>query len=160
MNPFVQNFKLELIQVSKSKKIIDTDDISDGIIMKYETVSKTFMIEKQHKTTVYEIPFIETVLFRNDMKSNGRDLLLYIIYNMVDNQDWINLKQDKVTKQMGNSKPTLISAISQLEDAAIICKKSQSEYWVNPFYIFKGNRIAYYNSICPECVEVVAKVTK
>lgn len=159
MNPFIKSHELKLIEVREERKMVDSSNISEGIIMSYETVTKTYLAEKQSKVSVYEIPYVENILF-NEIRSGGRDLLLYIMYNLKDDYDFINLKFDKVCKEMRISRPTLSSAIQQLKDVAIICRKSQSEYWINPTYIFKGNRIAYYQKYCPDCISVVAKVNK
>lgn len=157
MNPFIQNFKLKVIEIYSEQKYINSNDLSDGIATKYRKETSVFFAERQEKTAVYEIPYIENVLFK-EMSSCGRDLLLYIIYNIQKNEDFINLKHDKVCKEMQISKPTLIKAINNLEENAIVCKKSQSEYWINPMYIFKGNRIAYYQKNCEDCIEIVSKL--
>ena len=159
-NPFLQNFKLQLVEISEKEKIVNTKDIHDGMVLKFQTVQNIYSVEKQTKVSVYDIPYIENILFKNDIKSNGRDLILFVVYNLVEDQDWINLKTDRVCSKMNISRPTLLSAIRQLEDAAILCRKSQSEYWVNPFYIFKGNRINLYQKTSPGNIEVVAKITK
>jgi predicted transcriptional regulator len=74
--------------------------------------------------------------------------------------DFINLKTEFVCKKMKISRPTLTRAISQLIDIGVLCKKTQSEYWINPFYIFKGNRIKFYNKTYPDCIEVSCKLNK
>jgi len=159
MNPFLQNFKLSVIKVNTVYYETKTSDISDGFVGKYKKVEESFLAEKQSKTYVYEIPYIENILFKT-MSSCARDLLLYIIYNLPKDQDFINLKTEKVLSILNISKPTLIKAKNQLEESAIICSKSQSEYWINPFYLFNGNRIDYYNKQCPDCINQVAEVVK
>jgi predicted transcriptional regulator len=94
------------------------------------------------------------------MKSNGRDLLLYIIYNIKENEDFINLKLDKICGQIKTSRPSLIKGINELSDVGIITRKSQSNYWVNPHFIFKGNRIEHYYKCCPESVSIISETNK
>lgn len=154
-NPFVHDFRLKLVEKPLKKyKTVKSKDSIEGIITSYETVEETIKIEQQTKSLVYYIPYIENVLF-DELKSSGRDLLLYLIYNIKPNMDFISLKLQKVSKEMKCSKPTLISAIKQLVSIGLICKKSQSEYWINPHYMFKGNRVHYYQTHYPECIEVV-----
>lgn len=159
MNPFIQNFKLNVVKINTSYFETKTTNISDGIVGKYKKVEESYLAEQQDKTSVYHIPYIENILFK-ELKSSGRDLLLYIIYNIQKDDDTINLSADKLYKEMSISKSTYYTAISQLIDVGIICKKNNSTYWVNPFYIFKGNRIDYYHKHCPDCVNVVAEVKK
>jgi hypothetical protein len=159
MNPFLQNFKLSLVKVYKTYYETKTENISDGYIGKYKEVTESFLMDSQKKTAVYHIPYIENVLF-SEMKSNGRDLLLYVIYNIKEEEDFINLKLDRVCQQMKTSRPSLIKGINELSDVGVIAKKSQSEYWVNPHFIFKGNRIEHYYKNSPDSVVIVAETTK
>lgn len=157
MNPFIQNFKLKVVKVNTSYFETKTSDIQDGYIGKYRKVEESYLAEQQEKISVYDIPYIENVLF-TELKSNGRDLLLYIMYNIKKNEDSILLKPDKVCEKMKISKPTYYTAIQQLCDIGVICKRHTVEYWINPLYIFKGNRIDYYNSRCKECIDIVAEI--
>ena len=54
----------------------------------------------------------------------------------------------------------LSKGLKELQDNAIISKKSQSVYWVNPFFIFKGNRLKFVEDKCKECVEIVNNIQK
>ncbi len=157
VNPFIQNYKLKLIEVYSEQKYVNSKDLLEGIATSYRKETSVFLAEQQEKTSVYDIPYIENILF-SEMSSVGRDLLLYVIYNIGKNEDFINLKLDKVCQKMRISRPTLSKAISNLEENAIICKKAQSEFWINPMYIFKGNRIAYYQKVCEDCIDIVSKI--
>ena len=157
MNPFLQNNKLRLLRVHDSYHEVRTNHTKEGTAGTYKEVHESYLVEAQGKTLVYYIPYIEDLLF-NKLSSNGRDLLLYIIYNIKENTDVISLKLDKVSKEMQISRPTLIKGIKDLLSNGFIATKSQSEYWVNPHCIFKGNRVNYYNLNCPECVEIVKEI--
>lgn len=159
MNPFIKIHKLALIKIYETSKMVNTNDISEGIILNYQQVTSSYCAEQQSKTSVYNIPYIENVLFK-ELSSKGRDLLLYVIYNIPENTDYINLKIDKVCNKINMSKPTCLKAIQELLDVALLSKKSQSEYWINPLYLFKGNRIKYYQETCPECIEIKAEIKK
>lgn len=159
MNPFIQNFRLKVIKVHAFSYETNTADIKDGYVGKFRTVEESFYAEQQNKTSVYDIPYIENILFK-ELKSAGRDLLLYIMYNIEKDSDTIILKPEKVMNKMDCSKGTYYSSIQQLIDVGIICKKHVTEYWVNPFFIFKGNRIEYYNKVCPDCIDTVAEIVK
>lgn len=163
MNPFLKTEfgKLNVIKVHSTTNTINVKDIpEDGIIVgKYKTEISSYLIEQQERTSVYRYSYVINVLFKH-LTSSGRDLLLYIIYKLPKEQDWINLKYDKVLNEMGVSRATLSRAIQNLVDNAYITKKAQSDYWVNPTLIYKGNRLAYYNENCPDCIEIVAEVSK
>lgn len=159
MNPFVQSFDLEVIKINTQYYETKTANITDGIIGKYKRVEESYLVEKQEKMSVFEIPFIENVLFK-EIKSNGRDLLLFIMYNLQKETDYISLKPDRTCNQMDIVKATYYSAIRQLMDIAVICKKSGTDYWVNPRYLYKGSRLDYYNKNYKEQIKIVAEVVK
>lgn len=163
MNPFLKTEfgKLNVIKVHSTTNVINVRDVpEDGIIVgKYRTEINSYIMEQQERTSVYRVPYIINVLFKH-LSSAGRDLLLYIIYKLPKEQDWINLKYDKVLKEMDVSRSTLSRAIQNLVDNAYIIKKAQSDYWINPTLLYKGNRLSYYNDNCPECIEVVAEISK
>lgn len=156
MNPFLINYELKIIEVYAEEKFANTEDVIEGVIMKYKKETTVFQIEAQGKTSVYNIPYIENILFKN-LSNSGRDLLLYVIYNLKKNEDFINLKLEKVCKECCFSRPTALKGLKDLQDNAILYKKSQSEYWVNPHYIFNGNRINYLQKNCMDCIKIVLK---
>lgn len=159
MNPFIQSFKLKVIEVYSEQTFANKNDIQEGIITRFKKEISSYYTEKQEKTSVYEIPYVENVLFK-ELNSIGRDILLYIIYNLKPNEDTINLKTDKVCKEMNISRPTFSRGINSLKDIALICNKEQSIYWINPYFIFRGNRINYYKKNCADCLEIVAKINE
>lgn len=159
MNPFIQNFKLKAVKVIDKYNETRTSDISDGVVGKYKTVTEWYLAEQQEKVSVYDISYIENILFQ-ELKSSGRDMLLYIIYNLKKDTDTIDLPIEKVCKKISISRGTYYNGVTQLIDVGIICKKQTTTYWINPFYIFKGNRINYYNKQNPDLIEIVAAVNQ
>lgn len=158
MNPFLQNFKLNVVKINTTYLETRTN-MSDGTVGNIRKIEDSFLAEQQDKVSVYNIPYIENILFK-ELRSSGRDLLLYVIYNIHKDEDIINLKPDKVCKEMDISKGTYYSGLTQLIDAGIICKKNISIYWINPLYIFKGNRIDYYNKFCPDCINIAVELKR
>jgi hypothetical protein len=159
MNPFVQNFKLNLLKVNSSHFRVDTKNISDGIIGEYEKVEKSYLQEQQEKTSSYSVPNINNILFK-ELKSNGRDLFMYITYNLKKDSDSIELRPDKICEGMRITRGTMYTAVQQLIDVGLICKKKVSEYWINPYYLFKGNRINYYKQFGDQYINIVAHIKK
>jgi predicted transcriptional regulator len=161
-NPFLAGFKLNLVKVSESRTVTDVSELhkNEGVILKYETINKTYHVEQQEKlTTLYKISYKNNVIF-GELSSTSHSVLLYIMYNLKKDTDFINLKIDILENLLKLTKPTIIKAFKELIDAAIITKRSQSEYWINPHFIFNGNRIDYYNRECPECIETSAILNK
>lgn len=160
MNPFLANYNLPLVKINKQITFIN--DEPTGYVGEFvkKTENKSYFVEAQNHLSVYEAPDINEKLFTK-MKPNGRDLYLYIQNNLPYNTDTIHLSLEKVNKVLSMSRPTLTSAIQQLLNENIICRgDKQGVYWVNPYYLFKGNRIAYYEQQCPSCIKVVKEINK
>lgn len=157
MNPFVKQHKLKLIEVYKTIKLAPVSDFNQEVLLNWKTESSVSLMEQQEKTSVYHIGYIENILYE-ELNTAGRDLLLYIMYRLPRNQDYINLKLDSLCAKMRTSRPTLIKGIQNLVDNAMIIKKAQSEYWVNPYFIFNGDRMSYYKSFGSQYYEVVSKI--
>lgn len=156
MNPFLNQHELKVIKIKNKSYVTDISSINpNDIAGDTEEITKSFLVEEQPKVSMYHIPWDNNVLFKDQIKSNGRDLFLYIAYNIKTNEDTIILKSEKVMKNMNISRATLYTAISQLVDASVIVKKSVSEYWINPYFLFKGNRIQYYKTNKPDQIKIV-----
>lgn len=151
INPFLFTFNLNVVQhtyVSNDKSA------KEGSALKTTKQVSYKYVEQQEKTSVYDIQMIEVILYKN-MYASGRDLFLYIMYNMVKNKDYIKLEPEKVIRLLDITRNTYYSAIGQLMTAGVICKKSNSHYWVNPAYLFKGNRMNHYDDKYPSCIKVI-----
>lgn len=158
INPFLYTWKLRVIKIKHSRNMVDAKHVNEneGIITEFTKEDVNYMIEEQKKASLYRLPYIDNVMF-TELDGNGRSLLLYIAYHIQRNQDYINLHTERTCKAMGISRPTLIKAIGQLIDIGVVSKrKKQSEYWVNPQFIFNGNRIKFIEVVKSDCLEVVA----
>lgn len=155
MNPFLNNYVLKVIDIYKTNSLVQPNDVLEGVVARNRLEIDKFTIEQQQKVGVYYVPFAENILYK-DMTAAGRDLLLYLIYNIKEDTDYINIKLTKVSKEMSISRRKLVYGIASLIHCGIICKKAQSEYWVNINYIFKGNRLNYIKQNCPDCIKVIA----
>lgn len=154
-NPFLQSaeFHLKAIQVYKRSYQ------GQGHFM--EETTRKYIVEEQQKVTMYKIgnnSEFTTYLFQV-LSQPGRNLFLYIMANIGENRDTINLNTEKLSKLMGISRNTHYAGIESLRDNGVITLYKKDEYWINPFFIFRGDRIAYYQEQCPECIKVVSKVT-
>jgi hypothetical protein len=154
MNPFIVNQDFHLKLISVYNKQITTDR---GKIV--ETTEKYF-IEEQKSVTVYKPgnnEVFSNLLFKL-MSRNARDFYLYIIANIGENRDVISLDMKKIMELMSISKTTYYVAIKELKDLCLIADNKKSDYWINPYFLFRGDRISYYKTQCPDCVKLVAKI--
>lgn len=160
MNPFVQNIRLNVIQINGSYTVIDnskgnsSNDDSNKLEFK---IPKSYLVEQMGKTGIFHVPNIKHILFR-ELKSIGRDLLHYIEISLTKNFDYIKLVPSSVCEEMNISRAGLYVAINQLTQAGIITKRDVKTYWINPLYIFNGNRIEYFQALDGDHINIVAQL--
>lgn len=150
-NPFALNRTLDVVCIKQG-----SEDDTNTYVEKNK-----FYVERQRKTNVYfeTQTDIDELLYAN-LTQKGRDVFLYLIYHIPENQDYINLKLSNVRAKTGISRGAIITALQALKQAGIITPKEQSVYWVNPFYIFKGNRINYFKELGESYLNVISIVKK
>lgn len=154
-NPLVYSHPIEVVAIQKkdyvkeSSEILETGDIPTDF----------YLFDRQPKVSVYKHKqsLIDELLF-GTLRPRGRDLFLYIMYHLPENQDYINLKLANVRKHTGISINSIVTALRDLQDLNIICPKAQSVYWVNPHYFFSGNRVEYYREVNKDLVVVKAVI--
>lgn len=155
VNPFLANkeFHIRLVQIYHTKYI------GSGPYM--EEVTRKYPVEEQQKVSMYKVGNNSeycNYLF-GVLTQGGRNLFLYIMATIGQDRDTINLHTEKVCNEMKISRNTLAAAKDNLRDSGVIVVYKGNEWWVNPFFIFRGDRIKYYNEYCPDCVKIVGKAS-
>lgn len=154
INPFVINNPISVIQVNAKGTI--TKNAKDGVMYDGAIIKSTYYIDKQEKVQLYRhsVSFMDELLF-GTLNSKGRDLYLYVQNHLPKNQDYLELKISKITSSIGISRNSVVTAIKELKLAGIIASKAQSMYWINPEFIFNGNRVNFYREVGEQCLKTV-----
>lgn len=108
----------------------------------------------------YDDLWLPSFDFYKNLHQNAKDIMWYIIANLLVDQDWITLDIRNIKKVATLKRISVAKGIQELIDSQLISRKSQSDYWINPVLLYKGNRLSYYNENCPDCIEVVAEISK
>lgn len=157
-NPFIENpsFHLKVIQHQTEKLYVPSSEIGKDAILKHKKETETFILPVQKGVTLYDTPYDHVFMFK-EFNPTTRDLLLYIMLKIKEGEDHITLHRTKATNEMGMSLTSFYRALIQLKEYLIIVDKKKNEYWVNPFYIFKGNRTRYYEENYPDKIDITFK---
>lgn len=154
-NPFVSGANTLKYYKKTSERVIAYDEGADynhsGTIIKSH-----YLVEAHRKTTLYcsTTKTMDDIVFR-DLSSKSRDLLWYIMIHITEDQDYIRLPYDTLIATLRMSRNSVMLAMKELKENNFIVAKSQSVYWVNPAYIFRGNRLKYYSKIDNDIIEVI-----
>lgn len=151
INPFLENkeFNLKVVTVFSSH----TDTKGAQVIR----TTTELLIEEQKHVKVYKTGNnSQYTAFLFSLNRHARDIYIFIQANLGENQDTIHLHQDKVCEYTGMGRNSYYEGMEDLKSNSIITPFKRNEYWINPFILFRGDRLAYYREYCPDCIENVA----
>jgi len=160
MNPFLSQQRLKVLEIKQKKHFKSTQHFEkevssmDNIL----TFNNSYFIEQDKKVNLYKVGFVRNVM--TNLSPSTMKLFLYIVYTLKENCDFISLPLNKTLKNINISKPTYYKCIAELMEIELLCKKKREEYWVNPVYLFNGNKINFFKENCPDCIDIVHSVTK
>ena len=149
-NPFLVKDSFKVIR----GKTITEFEGSGNVIS--NMLNSLFLYEQTPKVSLYKIGYIRNLML--SLQPQSVRLFLYIAYTLKKDEDVIHLPLKKVKKTLGVSNPTYYRAISELSDCQILAKKSREYYWINPVFLFYGNKIAFFKRYCEDCIEVIHKM--
>jgi len=91
--------------------------------------------------------------------NNGRTMFLYILCHLQTDRDWINLNNKKVCVDLGVCRSVVNRGIAELIKGRFIEKKKNRKgiFWVNPYYMFMGNRKRYYDEQEEGLIDIYGK---
>lgn len=151
INPFLDNkeFNLRVVTVFSS----NTDTKGATIIR----TTTELLVEEQKHVKVYKTGSnSQYTAFLFSLNRHARDIYLFMQANLGEDQDTIHLNQDKVCEMTGMGRNSYYDGIEDLKMNSVICSYRRAEYWINPFMLFRGDRLSYYKEHCPECIQNVA----
>ena len=133
VNPFVESLRIKAVHVVTINKMTG-DTVVDYLIDEDISV-KMFRCANAHQTIA-------------NLSNKAQRLLFYIIYSIHTNCDYILLNKSyykKINKIKSNT--TITTAIGELVRTGIIAKSCiRDVYFINPRFLFNGNRIKNYQS--------------
>ena len=148
MNPLaLESTFVAVEQITYERSFTETYIPTEGVIYsKYESTTKNIK-EQQEKTSIYVDGLLKSKLFTK-FNLNSRSLILYIIYNLKHQKDYIKLSPKQIQKIMSISSDLYNKAIQELIKEKVLYPKSitvkAEEYWINPHYMYNGSRLVYF----------------
>ena len=111
-------------------------DPEDGIVY-----NKTFYLENIKSTKIYHCDSCKDIIY--NLSGAAQRLYLYIIYNIKEGKDYIQINQEHFQKKNNvKSLNTYKVALKELLRYAFIASTEfKSVFWINPNLFFSGNRL-------------------
>jgi hypothetical protein len=82
--------------------------------------------------------------------------LNWIEESIPKDSDTIRIERDEVMALLGISRGTYFKALNTALDIRLIYKKKTNVYYINPYYVFRGNRVTYFKRYGVEFLNVVS----
>lgn len=156
INPFCSNFTLELIRIKNKIEIVGDEARSESLSMS-KVYSEKYTVEKQKHTKLYHTAYDDKLFF--NLSNKARDIVFYILLNIKENLDYIELSFDIIKKKVNISRKLYYDSMKELKEKAIVSNRRQGSFWVNPQIIFNGNRKEFFKINYPNNLKVVHTIS-
>lgn len=141
INPFCINF------IIKGFWQLDLSTVKEDTPAGSAT-AKSYPIDADAHTSIYHDGLMT---WFTTLSTSAKDMFMYIVIHLAYDSDVIELREDKYCESLGISRATFFKAKQELSDRLIVPRAARKNtYWVNPAYVFRGNRLKKY----PEKVEI------
>lgn len=118
---------------------------------------KQYQLERQINTKIYKSKITKNAVLQ--LNSNAKNLFLWIVFEIQPKTDYIHINKADTSKELNISIKTLERAIKELCNKITIfgvntqiiqMSKEIDVYFINPAFIFSGNRLNKYPQRCKE----------
>jgi len=149
VNPFVESLSIDVTRVTNESQ----HNVIAGTLHPV-----CYDVERKQSVRVfYELEYKDRIA---KLSSSAQRMLIYILCNLQQGQDWVQINKDRYMQKNGlTSVNTARKGLSELWDYGFIAPTAaypNDVYWINPAIFFSGSRIAKY----PSKVKVKSNVTR
>ena len=143
-NPFVQNGSgFTINAVWKFEELVSSGvHLVDAVDGKSSSQYRAYKYEKDDRISLYTAGLLG---FFPSLSTSSKDMIMYIASRVQYDSDIIELEEEKYCTVMNVSRSTFYSAKKEIVNRIIIPRTSRKNtYWINPSYLFRGNRMEKY----------------
>ena len=134
-NPFIRNLKIGVNKLRSGDRYKEID----GVWMKAEAELEATPFCRVYSDAERRLSMVE-------LTPRGKDLLLWIMYELELNKDYVWIPKKRYMRESRISAVnTYKAALNELIRANyIVATVVSNVYWINPHYFFNGNRVKKY----------------
>jgi len=135
-NPFVQALVINGVWKITT---LGRKGLEDGVSRKRGGHLTFHIFDKDSRCSVYTDGLLN---WFTSLTTSAKDMFMWIATHLPYEQDYLEMVEEKYCDEIQVGKTTFYGARQQLTNRLIIPRTSRrNTYWVNPTYLFKGNRI-------------------
>lgn len=157
-NPFIGHYEVPIIRTFIIRRKPPTYGI---LIDENDKVEEFYDIEQNQRSSLFKNKeFADKIILQ--AKPTTCKLFLYIVYYLLRlDQDFVNLKPNPIQEVLSISRNSLYLAIAELKTFRLIANGTKRNiYFINPEYIFNGNRIDYLKVRRPDKIRMALQRVK
>ncbi len=140
-NPFVETLVVGYVRWIKRDVPLSKTELEPG---------DYYDVESERCTRIYRNKERLKDLF--EMKFGATRLYLWIVYHISDDATAIRLDDKTLAQEFDCSERSIERMRMELTRAAVIARKHQNEFWINPRFFASNSRLILY----PQCTVKVA----
>lgn len=140
-NPFAELLTISAASRTSISEFVVSEEVEELL------VGKKFPIDRVQKVSIYYTVGIRDKIYKLSLQA--KSLLFYILYNLDPNRDYVQInRQYYMSQNKVKSHNTFRAALVELCENQIILPTGiyNTVYWINPKYIFPGNRLDKYKN--------------
>ena len=144
VNPFTVIDFIPTREISITNKLINLDDLTDGIVTRKPAELKTNVtVDNDEYTRLFTRTGLKLHVL--SLTDNAKALFLWLMFKIDYSEDFVELKTRQLEFDLGRRNDSIRKAIDELVSAGIIALTNiKNVYWINPLFFFKGSRIKKY----------------
>jgi predicted transcriptional regulator len=122
------------------RSVLKAVDENTGEILGQTVFMRTKMVDTETFAKVYQLGFQAFA----DLKPSVMKVFQFIVKQLTPNKDNFNLYIEDLIEETELHKATIYRALGTLCERQIIARgRTEYEYYINPMYVFNGNRVTF-----------------
>lgn len=161
-NPFIKSSKLKVLNIRQEDVYIKHNpyDSDVKVISSTRKEITNFTVDPTPKSNLYHqvdgCPAVNVIF---ELSGGACQLFVYIAMSLPKGEDYLRFKVKDYCKKAILSNVTVYKYLDELAENYIIAKKQNGQIWINPNFIFNGDRVEYFKQNCPECITEISVIS-
>lgn len=155
-NPFIKSSKIKILNIQQEDVYIKHNPFDSDVKLVSSTrkETSTFTVDPTPKSNLYQqADGYSTANIIFELSPGACQLFMYIALTLPKGEDWMIFKVKDYCEKADLSNVSVYKYLDELAQNLLIAKKQNGQIWINPNFIFNGNRIEYFKQNCPECIQ-------
>ena len=161
-NPFIKSSKIKILNIKQEDVFIKHNPFDSDVKLTSSVRKEVtqFTVDPTPKSNLYQqTEGYSTANIIFELSPGACQLFMYIALILPKGEDWIYFKVKDYCAKANLSNVSVYKYLDELANNLLIAKKQNGQIWINPNYLFNGDRLEYFKENCPECIEQIEVIS-